>query len=306
MARHSLPHQLHQLGRHAADVLVTVNRPPGAVPDPALTRFLDELTAELPQLRVAEVDHGPQAVEWVSRTFFGGRRFPMVDHKGTPVHAYLEPYRAIDQPFVLHLDSDVLLGGSGERWLHEAVAVLRSEDRYLAAGPLAGPPAPDGSYLAGGEPVDTVSGPGRSVPSFTGRLHLVERDRFLGVAPLPLRRPRTRWERVRARLLGLPPVQNLEWMVEHQVLAAGQRRIDLGGSGGLWCLHPLHKTPAYLAALPELIRRVEAGDVPPAQRGRYDLHDSFLALDDLPGRGARASHLVRSLHPFGARPGSWS
>lgn len=306
-ARHTLPHQVRQLGRHAADVLVSLNRPAGTTPEPALAALLAELAVDIPQLRVVEVDHGAEAVAWVSRTFFGGDRFPLVDSKGTPVHAYLEPFRIIDQPFVAHLDSDMLLGGSGQRWLHEAIEVLRSDQGYLAAAPLAGPPAEDGRYASGGEVVDTVAGRGRRVSSFTGRINLVEVDRLLRVAtPVPVVPPADRRRRLRARLTGLPDVDNLERLIGRRMLAAGLARIDLGGSGGLWALHPLHKTPSFVAALPDLIARVESGDVPDGQRGRYDLHPSLLTQDDIPRASARWRQLRRSLHPFRPRPGSWS
>lgn len=306
-ARHVLPHQLRVLGRHAADVLVSLNRPPGSQPSAEVDRLLADLQRTAPQLRAVDVDYSPAAVEWVRTTFFGGSRYPLVDSKGTPIHGYLEPLRAVEQPYVLHLDSDILLGGSGERWLTEAIEVLRSEPQFLAARPLSGPPSAGGVYEAGGHPVGTAAGPGRAVRGFTGRAYVVDLSRLIEVAnPIGLLPSNTPWRRVRARLLGFPDVDNLERLLGHKMAQAGLFRIDFGGSGGLWTLHPLHKTASFIDAVPQLVARVEAGDVPHAQRGRYNIHPSLLAQDDLPGPRERLRALFRSLRPLGRDEPTWS
>jgi hypothetical protein len=54
-------------------------------------------------------------------------------------------------------------------------------------------------------------------------------------------------------------------------------RLDFAGrEPGMWSLHPAERPPAFLDALPDLVARVEAGDVTDAQRGRFDLHPSML------------------------------
>jgi hypothetical protein len=44
----------------------------------------------------------------------------------------------------------------------------------------------------------------------------------------------------------------------------------------LWSLHPSLKPPEYLARLPEIIARVEEGDLPPSQLGHYDIVDDVV------------------------------
>jgi hypothetical protein len=307
VVRSTLPHQLETIGQVARDIVVTLNRPAGVRPDPQLDALLDEQASRYRNLRVSCVDYGPTARRWVSDGWFGGARYPLVDAKGTPIHAYLEPFRSIEQPYLLHLDADMLLGGDHRRWLAEAIEVLEAEERVFAVSPLAGPPAPDGRYASGGRSVDTIVGPGWRVRSFSGRIYLASVEQFLRITqPIPLLPGHTRARRLRARATGYPDVDNLERLIGHQMLAAGLDRLDVGGSGEAWSLHPLHHTPAFVEALPDLIARVRTGDVPDAQRGGYDLHASMLDLPDIPGRFRRWRRTAGQLHPLRSREGLWS
>ena len=50
------------------------------------------------------------------------------------------------------------------------------------------------------------------------------------------------------------------------------KRIDfLGADNGLWSLHPPYRTKAFYNDLPELIKRIEANDLPAKQQGFYDI-----------------------------------
>jgi hypothetical protein len=54
-------------------------------------------------------------------------------------------------------------------------------------------------------------------------------------------------------------------------------RIDLLGTDpGMWVLHPPYRTEGFLRDMPEIIGRIESGDVPDAQRGDFDLNDSMV------------------------------
>jgi len=61
-------------------------------------------------------------------------------------------------------------------------------------------------------------------------------------------------------------------MAEHGLL-----RIDfLGAAPGMWSLHPPYRSKLFYDSLPRLIQQVETGDIPEAQRGAYDINDSFI------------------------------
>jgi hypothetical protein len=54
-------------------------------------------------------------------------------------------------------------------------------------------------------------------------------------------------------------------------------RVDfLGSPPGMWALHPPYRSALFYETLPSLIRRIEIGDVPEAQRGRYDIEDCLV------------------------------
>jgi hypothetical protein len=48
----------------------------------------------------------------------------------------------------------------------------------------------------------------------------------------------------------------------------------------MWSLHPPYRSETFYTLLPELIARVEAGDVPVAQRGDFDVNDSMIDWSD--------------------------
>jgi hypothetical protein len=85
-------------------------------------------------------------------------------------------------------------------------------------------------------------------------------------------------------------------------------RIDLlGSASGMWVLHPPFRTPEFLRELPEIITRVETGDVPDGQRGDYDLNDAMIdwsAARRASRRRQRRERASRVLHRILARPGA--
>jgi hypothetical protein len=77
---------------------------------------------------------------------------------------------------------------------------------------------------------------------------------------------------LRALVGGRVPYDTLERILSRAMRDAGMKRLDfLGSGGGLWGVHPLERTERFYALLPALIRCVETGDVPDAQRGEYNV-----------------------------------
>jgi hypothetical protein len=44
----------------------------------------------------------------------------------------------------------------------------------------------------------------------------------------------------------------------------------------MWSLHPPYRCPDFYHRRPELVRRVESGDIPDAQRGDHDINASMV------------------------------
>lgn len=290
VATHTLPHQMKKLGQFADDVLISINRPvPPTDPRP-LDELLDGIVAEFSNVRVVEVEYDQNSVDWVSETFFGGRDYPLSDFKGIPIHAFLEQYRQSRHPHFFQLAADMMLGGVGDQWLNEAIEHLDRDPLTLTVSPLGGP-APRGGYHSGGSPTEVGVGLAFRVPSFSSRDYLVKLDEFLPAMADLDRLPPPRWvDSMQARLVGTAGIDHFEKLFEHRMVSTGKHRLDFEGSGGFWTLHPLYKTPEFVAGLPGLLEAIDAGQIPEGQRGRYDLHHSFLPQSDIPGRRQIASN----------------
>ncbi len=50
----------------------------------------------------------------------------------------------------------------------------------------------------------------------------------------------------------------------------------LGEPPGMWSLHPPYRSPNFYESLPDLIQRIESGNIPEAQRGDHDVNDSLI------------------------------
>ena len=285
-AVHVLPHQLRQWAGQVDEVQFTLNLQPrtgrsgAAAPADvtALLELLDRLCREHPHARVREVDDSPAARAEVGERFFGGRPVPPRSHDGGPFYSYFHGW---------HTDSDMLFGGGSQTWVGEAVELLRTRPDVLCTAPLPGPPTPDGElpdrvrarHAALGGPPRRLEGDvlGYELQGCSTRLWLVDRS-ALGrhLADVPLEAPRLRTA-LRARVEGQPPVDLPERIVSRRMRALGLHRVDfLGRGAGMWSLHPPMRSEEFYAALPELVARVEAGDLPAAQLGDYDVNDSLV------------------------------
>jgi hypothetical protein len=304
-ARHTVPHHLRQLGGQVEEILLTVDLLPSPGPRGAhhaqrLPGLLDGVREweRHPSVRVREVDYGAAARAAVAERFFGGAAVPQKDCVGAPFYAYLHGLHEARHDLVLHLDSDMLLGGGSQAWLAEAAALLAGEDRVAVSGPLPGPPTTDGRLPAeiqwrhahaqpGSSAAIDHPGPGRAYEfsHVSTRSFLVDRERLLvRVGALERLPPPPRAHRRRE---GHEPVAPLEISLTEAMRARGLVRVDLLGSGpGMWVVHPPLRSEHFYAELPGLIRRIEAGDVPDEQRGDFELNDSMVdwssARDALP------------------------
>ena len=294
---HTLPHQLRQVGGQVDEIDLTldVHRSSRArfAEDweerrPAMNRFLAEIVDQWPSARVCEVDYSPEARATVSRTFLGGAEVPRKARSGEAMHSYLWGFLEARNDCVLHLDADMMLGGGSQTWVGEAVGLLDEREDVVFCAPLAGPPTPDGELPArvvegihtwrgvflGREPEPPLA---YRLGHASTRIWLARRSQFIA-ALCPLRLLRSPWrKRARARVDGNPPYENLEETFTEAMLRTGDVRIDyLGEEPGMWSLHPLWRSKAFFDALPGLIERVEAGDMPDDQLGDYDVGDSLV------------------------------
>jgi hypothetical protein len=115
-------------------------------------------------------------------------------------------------------------------------------------------------------------------------------------------------QRLRSHVLGNPSrAKEAETVLSRNMHQHGLWRADmLGSKAGMWSLHPQYRSELFYQELPELIDRIEKGDVPDEQRGYYELNDSMIDWRDQRRKNTRLrrmlSHLSRLAERMNVRP----
>ncbi len=302
LAREILPHQIRTWRSQVAEILLTVDlhRSAGRFAE-GWAEGRDNILAlarSVEGARIIEVDYGASAAAAVAQEFFGGKRVPTKDHRGGPYYSYFFGLHAASHRHVFHCDADMMFGGGSPTWLAEACALLEREPDVLVTAPLPGPPAPDGrlTELQG----ERRAGPGLAYTfhEMSSRAFLLDRHRFqarlgaLQPALAPLR------GLLLALLEGNATRELPERLLTFAMARRGLQRVDfLGAAPGMWTLHPPYRCADFYDKLSELVRRVEAGDMPSAQLGFHDVGDSLV---DWSEARARLAHR-RWWHRLAAR-----
>ncbi|MGE8602113.1 capsular biosynthesis protein [Bordetella trematum] len=249
----------------------------------ALTR---ELQRDTPQLEVIEVDYSDRARHDVAQSFFGLDDIPVKAWDGGPFYAYFYGMHHSQARYIVHFDGDMLFGGGSHRWVEEAIAFTEDDPSVLLTGPFPGPPAADAVIHGHGLPepqrIEVAGAPAYRFQTASTRIFMLDMERLretLGVLPLL---PPGPVQRLKSHVLGHPPLAREAEVILGEVLRMhGLYRVDLLGSGpGLWSLHPPYRGAAFYRQLPEVIAAVEAGTLPAAQCGHYDIHDSVIDWSD--------------------------
>jgi hypothetical protein len=283
-----LPHQLRQWGGQVQEILFTLDLHRTAhggrfgeaweERKGPMEELLQELCRQHPSAHVSTVDYGVEAMRQIAESFLATPFIPAKDTKGAPFYPYFHGLHTARHDLVLHLDSDLMFGGGSQTWIAEACQLLVEQTDVLACNPLPGPPmAKPTLRTQSGSRVRHGSLAFR-FPSISTRLFLLDRRRLRErLLPLELQGPIRVVSRLKARMHGNPPFRAAEMVISETMERAGLSRVDfLGADPGMWSLHPPFRSPDFYRVLPRLIERIEAGDVPEAQRGDYDLNDSMI------------------------------
>ena len=276
---------------------------------------LEELSSGEPKLVVDEIDTGREARREIARAWFDADDMPMKAWNGSPLYAYLFGISRARADFVVHFDGDMFFGGGSRTWVEEALARFRDDERAAFVGPLSGPPREDGALIGQGEGWAGSVATRERGPEPAYRFNTVSTRVFMTSLALlreriggavPMQRPSTR-EWLFAKLLENPTdTIEPERLLSGAMGARGLHRVEmLGTAPGMWSLHPPFRTPEFFERLPELVERVETGDLPDGQRGRYDLGEPVIdwsAARRRKGRAARwrghARHVLGRLNPL--------
>lgn len=284
-AQHILLHQLRQFAGQVDEVLLTLDlhRSVGRFAEgweerrPKLELLIEQCCQEFTNVRAVTVDYSPEAIQAVSRTFFGANVMPAKDFRGGPFYAYFYGLWAAKYDYVFHIDSDLMFGGGSQTWIAEAIAFLRQYPNVLVCGPLLGAPRADGKLLSQCVNPFAYRSLAFQLDEMSTRYFLIDRARFrerIGALPLPYA---SVWGFLKAKIEGNPPYCLPEDILTQVMAKKGLLRVEfLGDGAGMWSLHPPYRCQEFYDRLPELIQRIEAGDIPEAQRGYHDINDSLI------------------------------
>jgi hypothetical protein len=291
-----LPHQLRQWSGQVREVLYTLDTrkspgPRGSFFDerlPGMRALMEGLCAAEHDRRVLEVDYSDEARAEVGERFFGGRDVPLKDCFGAPFYAYFAGLDQAHTRYVLHVDGDMLFGGGSQSWIDEAVDLLRGRDEVLLCSPLAGPPTADGRLSAAVRRRQRTTQLFGSAPELecqmprayrlrhaTSRIFLIDLERLeesvgaLAVLAAPT------W--THGSNLAETPFLPAETVLSRAMRSCDLLRVDyLGRGSGMWFLHPPHRSEQFYRDLPDVVRRIESGEVPEAQRGDSEVGDALV------------------------------
>ncbi len=275
-----IEHQLAQVGRFCAEVLLSVDHPPGRDPDLSGARdWMASVVARHPQARFATVDYAPETVARVSRLFLDRGSLPPRCRRGG-YYSYFEGLFQARHDHVFHVDCDIMLGGSGQPWLSEAVRLLDGNPDLLSVSPLPGPPARGFELRRQKAPALPFPRGAYRFDGFTTRLFLLNKRRFSNGPKLVARREPLR-QQLRALVEGYARLVLPEELFGAYMRDHGLYRIDFAGeSPGLWSLHPPFRNTAFLRRIPAILGAVESGDLPAGQLGDYDINESLVDWSD--------------------------
>ncbi len=299
---HTIPHQLRVFADQVDEIQFTLDSRPQAKSKYSTEAFQHHLAAARevlagfiaahPHAYVREIDYSTQTVRKISAALGVPGELPMHSMNGTPFYGYVFGLYEANGEFVLHLDADMLFGGASKTWVREALAALTSDERLLVVSPLPGPPAQDGELAQ--KYIERLPAP---YPAFTfnrisSRVFLANRKRLLFENPLPIVPAQGPLRRLIALVNNMPAVEVYEWSLSALLVKHDLLRLDmLGRDGGLWSLHPAYRSEKFYERLPGIIADVEAGTIPDAQRGDYDLNDSMIDWSD--ARRAKTLNRIR-------------
>jgi hypothetical protein len=280
--RHILPHQLKKLAGQVDEILLVVDSRPSKGRFAAgwheyretLNNFLTEEVQAVFDVKIIPVDYSDTTRQAVAQYFFGNLLIPEKDFRGGPFYAYFFGLYMAAHDLVFHLDSDILLGGGSSSWIGEAVSLFTSDPNCFIVSPLPGPPHTE-EVLIDQQIIQKIGRHTWQLGGMSTRLFMMDRVK-IHAHKLSLTKPGIR-NQLKALAEGNPNADLPEHLLNTYLLKHRLKRIDFLGSGkGLWSLHPPYRSRQFYDELPELLIKIDTGDLPLKQYGYYDIIDELV------------------------------
>jgi hypothetical protein len=234
--------------------------------------------------RVVDIDYSLAYQETVYQKHFGCKVRQTHNYKGYPILGSICSLENIEGDYLLHFDSDILLHQDPDyNWIELGIQKLRDCPEILAIRPLGGPPFPgirqDQTIPQGWDDRGFYT-----FDFFSSRTYLLDRQRFNQFLPIPVlwRASTSPWvnlipSAIRTKLnywLNKGALDSWELMVSKKLEQTHLIRATMAAPQA-WTLHPKDRSPAFIAALPQIIEKIEQGWYPPQQAGYYDLKSQY-------------------------------
>ncbi|BAY09534.1 hypothetical protein [Calothrix sp. NIES-2098] len=289
-AVHILPHQLRQWARQVDEVLLVLDthQSRGRFAEgweerlPKMRDLINRCCAAYPNTHFQEVDYSPEVMASVGSLFFAQPSVPTKDYRGGPFYSYFFGLYAAKHNYVFHMDSDLMFGGGSQTWIAEGIQLLANKTDVLTCSPLPGPPTSDGQLKTQTAETEPYASLAFRFSHFSSRLFLLDKQRFSTKMQRLRLNPPAFSNIVKAWIEGNPPYEIPEVLFTQAMVEHGLFRVDfLGQEPGMWSIHPPYRSETFYQKLPELIQRIETGNIPEAQRGDYDLNDCLIDWTDV-------------------------
>ena len=281
ITKHLLVHQLNALIGQVDEVILTVDTKPskGRFAEGwkeykmLLDDFLKNMIQPKYHVKIISVDYSPTKMKDVSKFFFGTPDIPAKDFRGGPFYAYFFGLFSATNDLVLHLDSDMFLGGGSDIWVEEAIAIMNTDKQCIITSPLPGPPHPK-KILIGQSNYTEIGEYTYAFEGMSTRIFMLDR-RVFSKRKLSLSKPALK-NQLKALIKGNPVFDLPEHLMSSFMREHNYKRVDLLGTAkGMWSLHPPYRTAGFYLELPNLISRVEKNELPSGQSGFYDISDTL-------------------------------
>jgi hypothetical protein len=239
-----------------------------------IKQLINEQLVSHEKIRITQVDYSPETVKMVARFFFGKNSIPKKDYRGGPFYAYFFGLYDCQSNYVLHLDSDIFLGGASQVWIATALDLFDKNKNLLICSPLPGPPHPDHILIGQPGAVKLAEDYHFRFASMSTRIFMISKFFFqnnkLKLTSLTLK------NKIKAIAKGNQTYDLPEHIISAYMHKNKLYRIDfLGEMPGLWSLHPPYRTEDFYKQLPNIIQQIKLNNLPKLQYGYYDIVDGF-------------------------------
>jgi hypothetical protein len=224
------------------------------------------------KIRTVDVEYSAGTMKKIAELFFGSAFIPKKDFRGGPFYAYFFGVYNCRSNYVLHMDSDMFLGGGSQTWIQEAIDLLSSNDDIFTCSPLPGPPHPDHILINQPTGIKLNANYEFKFDGMSTRIFMLDKHSF-DKRKLILSPPSVK-NRIKALIRQNLPYDLPEHIISKYMRSNNLSRIDFLGTGkGMWSLHPPFRSKSFYDSVPQIINKVNNGDLDAAQNGNYDIVD---------------------------------